>query len=56
MSQPGNINGMYKTFCTKYTHYAPDGNGRDKFELLYNYFKILIIIFYNIFRFQIHYQ
>ena len=31
MSQPGNINGMYKTFCTKYTHYAPDGNGRDKY-------------------------
>lgn len=36
MSQPGNVNSLYKTFCTKYTHYAPDGFGRDKYIIQNN--------------------
>lgn len=36
MSNPGNINSLYRTFCTKYTHYAPDGNGRDSYIIKNN--------------------
>lgn len=36
MSEPGNINSLYRTFCTKYTHYVPDGNGRDKYIIQNN--------------------
>lgn len=36
MSEPGNINSMYNMFKTKYTHYVPDGQGRDKYIIQNN--------------------
>ena len=36
MSEPGNINGLYNSFRTKYTHYNPDGQGRDKYIIQNN--------------------
>jgi len=36
MAEPGNINSLYNTFSTKYTHYVPDGNGRDKYIIQNN--------------------
>lgn len=36
MSEPGNINSLYTSFRTKYTHYIPDGQGRDKYIIQNN--------------------
>ena len=36
MSEPGNINSMYNMFKTKYTHYVPDGQGRDRYIIQNN--------------------
>ena len=36
MSEAGNINSIYSYFKTKYTHYVPDGWGRDKYIIQNN--------------------